>query len=256
MYFEGTITSLDWDGMTSYYFKMDAWVKVSIPQSHVMMLSVLHIDISREFHSCNKSYVATYTDPSFSQPQTMYCGKTLPGPTLFDPHSRAVFVRFYSNAQRAQRGFKLQFSFHPESARPQQLPNGRWNCSLPHWPHIQQHFPCNLQADCEEMEDEEACPYTTADCGRGKVSVGHSCYIYHVHRRAKTAAEYVRDVFDKEGKTSWGFADLQCRRRGAYLASLGSYRELQDVREMLYSVDDAAYTWIGIIPVEVSMPYL
>ncbi|PVD35471.1 hypothetical protein C0Q70_02434 [Pomacea canaliculata] len=58
-------------------------------------------------------------------------------------------------------GFRLSFSFHALSALPQQLRDGRWNCSVPHWPDFRLHFPCNLVSDCVGGEDEVDCPYTS-----------------------------------------------------------------------------------------------
>nr|KAG5689449.1 hypothetical protein BaRGS_026010 [Batillaria attramentaria] len=60
------------------------------------------------------------------------------------------------------------FSFHIQSALPQRLPDGKWNCSMPHWGDFQQHFlcdgycmpvyvRCNDVYDCPGKEDEAAC---------------------------------------------------------------------------------------------------
>nr|KAG5693900.1 hypothetical protein BaRGS_014341 [Batillaria attramentaria] len=65
-------------------------------------------------------------------------------------------------------GFKFIFSFHNQSALPQRLPDGKWNCSVPHWADFQQHFlcdgycmpvyvRCNDVYDCPGKEDEAAC---------------------------------------------------------------------------------------------------
>nr|KAG5687882.1 hypothetical protein BaRGS_008552 [Batillaria attramentaria] len=54
-----------------------------------------------------------------------------------------------SDGNKAEKhaGFKLTFSFHNQSALPQRLPDGKWNCSVPHWADFQQHFLCTLQYD-------------------------------------------------------------------------------------------------------------
>jgi hypothetical protein len=56
-------------------------------------------------------------------------------------------------------GFQMKFSFLTSSTTLKVLPSGLWNCSVPHWSDLKHHFPCNLQKNCEEGEDEVDCPY-------------------------------------------------------------------------------------------------
>ena len=79
-----------------------------------------------------------------------------------------------STAKTAAR-FRLYFSFHENSQIPEQLPDGTWNCSVPHWPDFQLHFPCNMLWDCAAGEDERECPYTSHKCG-SQVAAGSSCF--------------------------------------------------------------------------------
>ena len=53
--------------------------------------------------------------------------------------------------------FKLLFSFLKDSALPEKLPGGKWNCSVPHWPDFRQHMRCNMLRECEGGEDEVDC---------------------------------------------------------------------------------------------------
>ena len=111
------------------------------------------------------------------------------------------------------RGFRLRFSFHNDTALPQPLPDGTWNCSVPHWPDFRQHVLCNFKTECAGGEDEAPCPYTTQRCGQGRISIGDSCYIY-------VAPDH---------KISWLDADKSCRMKGAALASLKSAGEWRRV---------------------------
>ena len=77
---------------------------------------------------------------------------------------------------RKTTGFKLRFSFHNKSTRPQQAPSGRWNCSVPHWHQFRQHFACDLIPQCSDGRDEAPCPYTSPYCGVGFIALGESCY--------------------------------------------------------------------------------
>ncbi|PVD35470.1 hypothetical protein C0Q70_02433 [Pomacea canaliculata] len=72
-----------------------------------------------------------------------------------------LYIHFKSVTLYPGTGFRLSFSFHALSALPQQLRDGRWNCSVPHWPDFRLHFPCNLVSDCVGGEDEVDCPYTS-----------------------------------------------------------------------------------------------
>jgi hypothetical protein len=53
----------------------------------------------------------------------------------------------------------MKYSFLTPSTTLELLPSGLWNCSVPHWSDLKHHFPCNLQKNCEEGEDEVHCPY-------------------------------------------------------------------------------------------------
>ena len=116
-------------------------------------------------------------------------------------------------------GFRLLFSFHQESALPVLLWKWRWNCSVPHWADFQEHFPCNLEADCVHGEDEQDCPYTNVSrCGAGAISLGESCYFYVI----------------SENDVSWQDAMDACQSSNAYLANLNTPKEWDDVMQLLF----------------------
>ena len=126
----------------------------------------------------------------------------------------------YFRGLKFTRGFRLRFSFHDVTALPQPLPDGTWNCSVPHWPDFRQHVLCNFKTECAGGEDEAPCPYTTQRCGQGRISIGDSCYIY-------VAPDH---------KISWLDADKSCRMKGAALASLTSGAEWSRVSHVFRRV--------------------
>nr|KAG5685517.1 hypothetical protein BaRGS_024254 [Batillaria attramentaria] len=81
--------------------------------------------------------------------------------------SDSIHVHFVNDKVRTSAGFKLLFSFHNRSSLPERVPSGKWNCSVPHWTDFQEHFPCDLRADCLDAEDEKVCPYWSDACGDG-----------------------------------------------------------------------------------------
>ncbi|KAK7461240.1 hypothetical protein BaRGS_00038715, partial [Batillaria attramentaria] len=111
---------------------------------------------------------------------------------------RPLKVLFQKLGSHRPASFKLLFSFHELSTiAPLPLPGRRWNCSVPRWPEFKPHFfPCNLENDCLNNEDEAECSYT-GHCGVGKISI----------------------------------AD---RERGGYLVSLNTPREWSDVMQLLH----------------------
>ena len=116
-----------------------------------------------------------------------------------------------------RRGFRLWFSFHEDATLPQRLSDGAWNCSVPHWPLFRPHVQCNLLTECAGGEDEAPCPYSSARCGPGRLSIGPSCYIYVA----------------PAGPTSWQQASENCRSRGATLAVLKTLEEWTSVARVV-----------------------
>jgi hypothetical protein len=176
-----------------------------------MMLSLLQTDLPGEWGKCDAVYVAFYWAYSLDKPLWVVCGLYSRRPVVLDPEgsrksleagrSRAarlnpqmsddwrnqtgselrVHFQFESIVNKNVRGFKFHFSFYPRSDHPQQLSDGRFNCSEPHmWGRIKRHFLCDLVADCAGSEDEAECPYTTQHCGKGRFSLGNlsdKCFV-------------------------------------------------------------------------------
>ena len=51
------------------------------------------------------------------------------------------------------------------TSQPEQLRDGRWNCSVPFWPDFRFHLICNRNKECALEEDERECPYNL--CAEG-----------------------------------------------------------------------------------------
>ena len=249
--FTGSIATPGWDGVTSYLLAMDTNSSVRVPEGHVVMVSVLDMDIAGSYSVCYDYNVALSTDPKALITDEFLCGNTIPGPKLYETNLLTFF--FYGwGISRSFRGFKIQFSFYPRSARPLRLPDGTWNCSVANWPDFRHHFPCNLHADCARGEDEDQCPYTSDLCGPGLLTIGGRCYSYNWNIMTKGYMTLLRQGNEQ---ITWRAAMEDCRSNGARLASLGSYQEMSEVRELLYKTDTPA-VFIGMIPVYASAPYL
>ena len=215
------------------------------------MVSVLDMDIPGSYSTCQRSYVTLSTDPKALITEEFLCGNTIPGPKLYETNLLTFFFYGWGNSS-SFTGFKIQFSFYPRSARPLQLPDGTWNCSVANWPDFRHHFPCNLHADCARGEDEEQCPYTSDLCGPGLLTIVGRCYSYTWNIMTKG---YLLTLRYQNQHTTWKAAMEDCRRNGARLASLGSYQEMSEVRELLYKTDTPVVI-IGMIPVAAAAPYL
>ena len=233
---------------------MDTSIKLLIPVGHVIMISVFHMDIPGRFDGCQPdAYVSFHDSDDFSRELKVLCGNTIPGPEVYDLDSGVFYVRFSSHASyKGVAGFRLQFSFYPRSARPLQLPDGTWNCSVADWPDFRHHFPCNLHADCARGEDEEQCPYTSDLCGPGLLTIGGRCYFYGWNTMVKG---FVIINPNRNEKRSWANDEKECQSVGTRLASLGSYQEMSEVRKLLYKTDTPV-VFVGMIPVDASAPYL
>ena len=251
MVFAGSISTPGWDGVTSYFFTMYTRASVRVPEGHVVMVSVLHMEITGTYGICSDFYAAWSIHPEGTAMEKYLCGNTIPGPKLYETNLLTFFFSAEEN-RRSFRGFKIQFSFYPRSARPLQLPDGTWNCSVANWPDFRHHFPCNLHADCARGEDEEQCPYTSDFCGPGRLTIGGRCYSYTWNIMTKG---YMALLPNENKQITWSGAMEDCRRNGAQLASLGSYQEMSEVRELLYKTDTPAVI-IGMIPVDAAAPYL
>ena len=154
------------------------------------------------------------------------------------------FLRFTSSDKdmdigQVFTGFRLLFTFHPMAALPEMRSDGRWNCSVPHWPEFQQHFVCNLKADCVEGEDEELCPYYSEACGKGRVIVGSKCYVYTADKGL-----------------SWDAASVECLLLGGMLAAPKTEEEWVGLGRLVDYDPDFYRVYIGLRSTSPILPFL
>ncbi|KAK7088423.1 hypothetical protein V1264_022347 [Littorina saxatilis] len=138
-------------------------------------------------------------------------------------------------------GFQLLFSFHHDSEAPRKSNDVRfWNCSSGQWLQYQQHFPCNLQPDCVDGRDEDNCPYSSPECGRGMIAVGHKCCFIIPGNH--------------ESKTSWDIATATCRQLRGQLVSLNGPEEWRSVELLAAHVDNLMM--IGLRTTNNTLPHV
>ena len=104
-------------------------------------------------------------------------GTILPGVILFN----TLILRYFPLYRNIPFGitdwnsvFSVQYSVHKTTSVPQQSPDGKWDCSVPLWSSFSHHFPCDLQPQCRNNEDEAHCFYnthTTHECPPGFVTI-------------------------------------------------------------------------------------
>jgi hypothetical protein len=120
----------------------------------------------------------------------------------------------------SQIKFKMLFSFHAEPDIPVLVTDNLFNCSVNFYPTFQQHLHCNLQRECSDARDEtEWCPFSSSACPDEVASEG-KCY-FLVGSQTGTGAH--------EDRFSWNQASLQCRERGARLATITTPQQQEDV---------------------------
>ena len=141
----------------------------------------------------------------------------------------AIYITFSHKAKGPFSAFKLLFSFHLKSALLEQLPGGKWNCSVPHWPEFRQHMRCNMLRECEGGEDEVDCGYESEDCGPGLISAAGSCYLLE----------------NFNGKTN-DEASVECQRRGGYLVSLNTPEEWKVLSQLMLERIPFDYIFVGL----------
>jgi len=115
----GYIQTPGWDPDTNHIYPifMNSWVHVPVPDGHLLMLSAVHLLLSREMSDC-KDRLAVYAGSS-DIPMWTLCAKTTrhPPPKVLDVSD--VYVHFRSGQHSGKKngagGFRLLFSFHQVS---------------------------------------------------------------------------------------------------------------------------------------------
>ena len=200
-------------------------VHVDVPEKHSVLISLVFLRVSDHFMICSSVMFELYVGSTEIWPVWELCEADAKRPylELFDTdafHLRYVGFSYYVVAN-SHVEFSLLFSFHNDSALPEQLPGGKWNCSGPHWPGLRPHLGCNMMRECEGGEDEAGCEYydESEACGPGLISAAGRCYLY------------ADDVIF--ANLSWAEASRECRKRDGYLVSPNTPEEWQVISDLL-----------------------
>lgn len=203
---------------------MDSWARVDVPVNHAVMISFPGHELAspvlrKKGQDC---FIKLYAGGNSSSHMLWeWCGVRYSGyeepftPSLL--HTDVLWLHAYSRQIPTRMGFRMLFSFHNRSSLPQRLPDGTWNCSVPHWSDFRQHLPCDLQAQCAGREDEAECPFVSEECGERQYSLGGQCYLYVIPDQPTTMLD----------------AASQCRRHGGHLVSPHTPQKWNDLMELL-----------------------
>ena len=238
----GYVQSPYWGLGRNPVLTVDQWLQVDIPAQHTAVVSrqySVHV-LSLLCQDHNHLHTLSVSVGSASTRRVVW--RNCQGEKVFTVTSSSFWVYFKAKMiffpRRGNYGFRLLCSFHSQSDLPSQLPDGRWNCSVPDWSHFEQHFPCNLQADCVDGEDELSCPYThLARCGAGAITLGDSCYYYVISSH----------------RLSWNDAMEACKLKDAYLANLNTPQEWDDVMQLLLVREGGVF--VGLRSSDLKVPF-
>ncbi|KAK7482846.1 hypothetical protein BaRGS_00025879 [Batillaria attramentaria] len=221
----GYVQTPGWAGQDQYPMLMDSKVRVDVPPDNILMISFEGFDLNDiTWRGCYDDKVVLYLggDSRSNKERELCHPDDIRGKEQFE--TNVLYVRFFSDDEEWEKqiGFKLVFSFHNYSELPQELTDGKWNCSVPYFSKFHEHFPCNLVADCENGEDELKCPYTNSACGQGRLFIGERCYIY---------------VKPEVRMLNWNEAAVMCLEREAILVSFNTPEEMHNVGKLLRKHD-------------------
>ncbi|KAL8566968.1 hypothetical protein ACOMHN_059768 [Nucella lapillus] len=220
----GYIQTPGWNGSNPYPSYMENCIMLTPPPDYVMFFSFFSVKINygdklkRFIGHCDSTKVLTGT---YGYEPFLFPEKNI------QRRNRDTYLslHFISWSNRGlETGFRLRFSFHPETLKPERLPTllhgettWRWNCTESVWPDLANHFLCDLAPQCVDSEDEARCPYTTEKCGLHKMEIAERCYVF----------------IPDSGRLSWLEADRECRENGGLLASLETQQEFEAVSSVI-----------------------
>ncbi|KAL8570215.1 hypothetical protein ACOMHN_029915 [Nucella lapillus] len=196
----GIIQTPGWDGVTPFGLHFHSTVRVDVPADHLTLLTYLHVNYREYISSFCGGFLEIYLEGNRKTP--MVCPQHFHQLQVLNSIFYVEFATRKTIVKNGDTGFQILFTFHAKACHPHQFADGLWNCSVPFWADFKEHLPCNLQQNCAGGEDEEECPYTTPDCGEGKVEVGGKCYLYIIPSYPIVPEEAMR----------------MCHRKGFYLS--------------------------------------
>ena len=143
-------------------------------------------------------------------------------------HSSLILL-FHTDSYTERTGFKMMYAILPRSQEPQQLSDGLYNCSVPHFHSFKPLLSCNTVTECEGNEDKKDCGYNTTDCGEDALDTGSKCY-----RFARRGAS-----------TTWNDANLECIQNNQNLVTLATPEEFRRFRQIMAGVRNPRPVYIG-----------
>ena len=197
---------------------------IEVPPNHVVVISLTFLNLRIDSSYCHFLTFELHAGSLDNRVWGAPCSGTSRRPRLQQFDTDALYVvleirNMNGEIRHRPTDFKLVFSFHVKSTLLKQLPDGMWNCSVPHWRDFWQHLGCNMMRECEGGEDEAGCEYydESEACGPGLISAAGGCYQLAESRNGMTKHE----------------AATECQERGGYLLSLNTPEELESISELL-----------------------
>ncbi|KAL8597274.1 hypothetical protein ACOMHN_051585 [Nucella lapillus] len=224
---QGLIDTPGWKQGHNYPDNLDSCVTLHVPHNHVTMVSLVSLDLQTS-RPCNDSLRLYTTGNCSGSPWRTVCRVWDLVPTVI-AETRQLSFRFYSNEDRSKTGFRVLYSVHDHSQQPTQLPNGKWNCSVPFYPSFQQHFACSAENQCSEEKYREPCP-VSAVCGPQQLVAGDGCF----------------RLFQPQQSTSWLAASETCGTYGGRLALLNTPQELNNTVRSLQKAGASPRIFVGL----------
>ncbi|KAK7479399.1 hypothetical protein BaRGS_00029316, partial [Batillaria attramentaria] len=231
----GYVQTPGWSKLEPYPPYLDSCVTVKAPSQHFIMTSLLAIEFDANIFHNPLSVVQDCEKKTYMRSVINWNSKK--GRLV---QSDALSLHFES-FQGKLSGFKFIFSFHNQSALPQRLPDGKWNCSVPHWADFQQHFLCTLYPECAGGEDDVVCFSRDDSCGQNIFST-QRCFTF-VEPTDATVQNTSTALFNN--LLSWQAARYECTSRKMRLPSLESMcKQLMIV--IFLNVNDFENIYIGL----------
>ncbi|KAK7473510.1 hypothetical protein BaRGS_00035227 [Batillaria attramentaria] len=214
--FPGYVQTPGWSKLKLYPSDMNSCVTVRAPSLHFIMTSLLAHDLS----------FTSFDQDTLTVAPGQNCEDGVNWQDVDDWNfkkdrlvkSEVMSLRFQSDSLIERYGFRFIFSFHIQSALPQRLPDGKWNCSVPHWGDFQQHFLCTLYPECAGGKDDVVCFSTDDSCGQEIFST-QKCFTF-VEPTDVTIHNTPKTLFNN--LLSWQAARYECTSRKMRLPSLES----------------------------------
>ncbi|KAK7485925.1 hypothetical protein BaRGS_00022792 [Batillaria attramentaria] len=239
----GYVQTPQWDGEKSYPINMDSAIRWKVP-AHYIMISFFALNLTP-----GHAVVSVYFGEILKRDLVFMSVNPTPVVTRIHEKDGKATKYMYVHCDSDYRyfkwmsGFRMMFSIHNKTTLPEQLPDGKWNCSVPYWADFRHHFACNFRQECANDEDEMECPYRNHSCGKGWILLGGRCFLYVTSKQPIT----------------WNEASISCQLRGARLASLNTPEEWSDGIRLLHMRAEHTHkynVYIGLQPADPPLSHI